>query len=122
MVLQFLAKHPGCTNADIEAAMADLSGPGEVRQVGGYLIDLVAVNEDERRIRCGTCKRNPDRLHGAIDALQRSAGRFLDAHPRFADWRIEYAAVAPDIGETLRGELQARAVVPQSLRGLTAGL
>lgn len=37
MVLQFLAKHPGCTNADIEAAMADLSGPGEVRQVGGYL-------------------------------------------------------------------------------------
>lgn len=37
MVLQLLAKHPGCTNADIEAAMADLSGPGEVRQVGGYL-------------------------------------------------------------------------------------
>ncbi len=37
MILQYLATHPGCTNADIEAAMADLSGPGEVRQVGGYL-------------------------------------------------------------------------------------
>lgn len=229
MVLQFLAKHPGCTNADIEAAMADLSGPGEVRQVGGYLkilseryrmierrlpifssprarsgryyirdnflrawlsalqrpvsavafrpvdalidqadarladveghaledlagqlyeersrlglgdfplterirgywdradveIDLVAVNEDERRIRFGTCKRNPDRLPGAIAPLQRSAGRFLDAHARFSDWRIEYVAVAPEIGEALRGELQARGVVPQSLRDLTAGL
>jgi AAA+ ATPase superfamily predicted ATPase len=37
MVLQYLARHPGCTNADIEATMVELSGPGEVRQVGGYL-------------------------------------------------------------------------------------
>lgn len=37
MVLQYLATHPGCTNAEIEAAMADISGPGEVKQVGGYL-------------------------------------------------------------------------------------
>ena len=37
MVLQYLAAHPGCTNADIEAAMANLSGPGDARQVGGYL-------------------------------------------------------------------------------------
>lgn len=37
MVLQYLAKHPGCSNANIESAMADVSGPGEVRQVGGYL-------------------------------------------------------------------------------------
>lgn len=37
MVLQFLANHPGCNNADIEAAMAQISGPGDVKQVGGYL-------------------------------------------------------------------------------------
>ncbi|MEF9673233.1 DUF234 domain-containing protein [Pseudomonas sp. PCH446] len=37
MLLQYLAQHPGCTNADIEAAMAEISGPGEVKQVGGYL-------------------------------------------------------------------------------------
>ena len=37
MVLQYLSAHPGCSNADIEAALADISGPGEVKQVGGYL-------------------------------------------------------------------------------------
>lgn len=229
MVLQFLAKHPGCSNADIEAAMADLSGPGEVRQVGGYLkilseryrmierrlpifssprarsgryyirdnflrawlsalqrpvsavafrpvdalidqaderladveghaledlagqlyaersrlglgdfplserirgywdraeveIDLVAVNEDERRLRFGTSKRNPERLPGAVDALKRSAGRFLDSHARFAGWRPEFVAIAPDIGDAVRAELQTLGVMPQSLRDLTAGL
>lgn len=229
MVLQFLAKHPGCTNADIEAAMADLSGPGEVRQVGGYLkilseryrmierrlpifspprarsgryyirdnflrawlsalqrpvsavafrpvdalieqaderladveghaledlagqlyeersrlglgdfplsqrirgywdradveIDLVAVNEDERRLRFGTCKRNPERLPGAVDALKRSAGRFLESHARFADWQTEFVAIAPDIGEAVKVELHTLGIMPQSLRDLTAGL
>ncbi|MCR9105771.1 MAG: ATP-binding protein [Gammaproteobacteria bacterium] len=37
MILQYLASHPGCSNAEIEAVMADISGPGEVKQVGGYL-------------------------------------------------------------------------------------
>lgn len=37
MVLQFIARHPGCTHADITAAAAQVSGPGEVKQVGGYL-------------------------------------------------------------------------------------
>lgn len=229
MVLQFLAKHPGCTNADIEAAMVDLSGPGEVRQVGGYLkilseryrmierrlpifspprarsgryyirdnflrawlsalqrpvsavafrpvealvaqaderladveghaledlagqlyeersrlgigdfplserirgywdraeveIDLVAVNEEEGRIRFGTCKRNPERLPGAITALKSSASRFLTAYPRFNTWRVEHVAIAPDISPEIRAELAARDAEPQSLRDLTQGL
>ena len=37
MVLQFLASHPGCNNAAIEAHLAEVSGPGEARQVGGHL-------------------------------------------------------------------------------------
>ncbi len=37
MVLQYLSTHPGCSNSDIEAALSALSGPGEARQVGGYL-------------------------------------------------------------------------------------
>lgn len=228
-VLQYLSKYPGCSNADIEAAMADLSGPGEVRQVGGYLkilseryrmierrlpifappkarsgryyirdnflrawlsalqrpvsamafrpldtlldqadarlvdvegyaledlagqlyaersrlglgdfslserirgywdradveIDLVAVNEDDRRIRFGTCKRNPERLPGAAEALRRSAARFLDTHPRFGGWRAEYVAIAPAIDPAQRAEVQSAGVMPQSLRELTEGL
>lgn len=229
MVLQFLAKHPGCTNADIEAAMAGLSGPGDARQVGGYLkilseryrmierrlpifspakarsgryyirdnflrawlsalqrpvsavafrpveglidqaderladveghaledlagqlyeersrlgistfplserirgywdraeveIDLVAVNEDERRIRFGTCKRNPERLPESVDGLMRSADRFLGVQPRFKGWRIEYVAIAPSIDAATQAALAAREVVPESLADLTAGL
>lgn len=229
MVLQYLASHPGCSNADIEAAMANLSGPGEARQVGGYLkilseryrmierrlpifspakarsgryyirdnflrawlsalqrpvsavafrpvdgliaqaderladveghaledlagqlyeersrrgigdfplserirgywdradveIDLVAVNEDERRIRFGTCKRNPERLPESVDGLLRSAARFLGAHPRFKAWRAEYVAIAPTIGDTVKTALAARDVVGEGLGDLTAGL
>lgn len=37
MVLQYLSSHPGCTNADIESAIAKVCAPGDVKQVGGYL-------------------------------------------------------------------------------------
>ena len=82
----------------------------------------MAVNEEEQRIRFGTCKRNPDRLPGTVDSLVRSAGRFLDAHGRFAGWRIDYVAIAPDIDPALRVELSARGVIPQSLGDLLVGL
>ena len=229
MVLQFLAKHPGCTNADIEAAMAELSGPGDARQVGGYLkilseryrmierrlpifapakarsgryyirdnflrawlsalrrpvsavafrpvegliaqadeklaevegyaledlagqlyeersrlgigtyplserihgywdrsdveIDLVAVNEDERRIRFGSCKRNPDRLPASIDGLKACATRFLAAHRRFNNWSVEYVGIAPTIGSDIRAALAQHDVRAESLADLVEGL
>jgi uncharacterized protein len=229
MVLQYLARHPGCSNADIEAAMANLSGPGEARQVGGYLkilteryamierrlpifaptkarsgryyirdnflrawlsalqrpvaaiafrptdslieqaderlaeieghaledlagqlyaersrlglgdfplserirgywdradveIDLVAVNEDEQRIRFGTCKRNPERLMESITPLQRSAERFLKSHPRFNGWRIDYVAIAPLIPTSIRQQLEICSIRAQSLPDLMTGL
>ena len=229
MVLQYLAKHPGCNNADIEAAMANVSGPGEARQVGGYLkilteryrmierrlpifapakarsgryyirdnflrawlsalqrpvsavafrpeeglinqaderlidvegfaledlagqlyaersrlgigdfplserirgywdradveIDLVAVNEDDQRIRFGTCKRNAEKLANSVEPLKRSAERFLVAHPRFQNWKAEYVAIAPIIGRTVRDELKAQGVPAEDLSDLVAGL
>ena len=229
MVLQYLAAHPGCTNADIEAAMATLSGPGDARQVGGYLkilveryrmierrlpifaqprarsgryyirdnflrawlhalqrpvssvafrpmqdliaqaderlqeseghaledlaaqlyeersrlgvgdfrlsqrihgywdrgdveIDLVAVDEDRRRLRLGTCKRNPARLPAAIHALRSHGERFLAAHPRFEGWAIEHVAIAPEIPAAIRDELEALQALPQDLVDLTKEL
>jgi AAA+ ATPase superfamily predicted ATPase len=229
MILQYLASHPGCSNADIEAAMKEIAGPGEVKQVGGYLkilsqryrmverrlpvfakpnarsgryyirdnflrswlsalqrpvsavafrplpllveqanqrlmevegfaledlagqlyeersrlgigdfalsqrvvgywdradveIDLVAISEDEERIRFGSCKRNGNRLPGSIDALKQSAERFLTIHKRFRNWRIEYVGVAPEIGEELGSALVEQGVIPESLSTLTRGL
>lgn len=229
MILQYLASHPGCTNADMESAMASLSGPGEVRQVGGHLkvlteryamierrlpvfapprarsgryyirdnflrawlsalqrpvsaaafrpvdllleqadrrladmeghaledlagqlyeersrlgrgdfplserirgywdradveIDLVAISEETRRIRFGTCKRNPERLPAAVDTLSANAARFLALHGRFADWRVELVAISPQIDDRTRALLERRDVVPQSLADLVDGL
>lgn len=229
MVLQYLASHPGCTNADMEAAIAQVSGPGEVKQVGGYLkilseryrmierrlpifaperarsgryyirdnflrawlsalqrpvsaaafrpldasiaqaderlaeiegyalealagqlyeersrrgigdfplstriqgywdrgdveIDLVAVCEDERRIRFGSAKRNPGKLLGSVDRLRECAGRFLNTHRAFSDWEVEYVAIAPRIDGSLSARLKAEGVIAQSLPDLIAGL
>jgi hypothetical protein len=229
MVLQHLAKHPGCTNAEIEAAMGDVSGPGEARQVGGYLkilserygmierrlpilspakarsgryyitdnflrawlsalrrpvsavafrpvdgliqqaderlaevegaaledlagqlyeersrrglgdfplseringywdradveIDLVAINEEERRIRFGTCKRNADRLIGSVDGLIYSTDRFLKSHPRFKGWKTEFVGIAPHIDSEVAAKLLSRNLIPESLAEMIKGL
>lgn len=229
MVLQYLAAHPGCSNADIAAAMAELSGPGDERQVGGYLkilaeryrmierrlpilarpnarsgryyirdnflrawlhalqrpvssvafrpmpeligqaderlqeseghaledlaaqlyeersrrslgdfhlsqrihgywdrgnveIDLVAVDEDNRRLRLGTCKRNPARLPAAIHELRRHGERFITAHRRFEGWNIEHVGISPQIPAAVRAELAGLGAIAQDLVDLTAGL
>ncbi len=229
MVLQYLARHPGCTNADIEAAMSSVSDPGEVRQVGGYLkilseryrmierrlpifsppkarsgryyirdnflrawlsalqrpvsaiafrpletlisqaderladveghaledlagqvyeersrrgigdfalterirgywdrgdveIDLVAVGEEHRRLRFGTCKRSAERLAADVVALKQNANRFITAHRRFEGWRIDFVAIAPAIPAEARRVLEGLDVIPQSLSDLTREL
>jgi AAA+ ATPase superfamily predicted ATPase len=229
MVLQYLSRHPGCTNADIEQALASASGPGDAKQIGGHLkvlseryrmierrlpilsptkarrgryyirdnflsawlsalqrpvsamafrpvemliaqanrqledveghalenlvgqlyeersrrslgdfpvserirgywdrsdveIDLVAINEDEQRVRFATCKRNPDKLMGSITSLKRASERFLDAYPRFRSWRHEWIAVAPEILPDTRQLLEQQGMIAESLTDLTKDL
>ena len=228
-VLQFLARRPGSTNSDMEAALGEVSGPGELKQVSGYLkhlsekygmverrlpilapararsgryyirdnflrawlsalqkpvsaaafrplatsiaqadlllteveghaledlaaqlyeersrrglgdfplsariqgywdrsdveIDLVALCEEERRIRFASCKRNPEKLGISIQALKLNAARFLQQHGRYAGWRVEFAAIAPQIDSGTRNALAGAGVSAQSLADLTAGL
>lgn len=229
MVLQYLAAHPGCNNAEIEAAVANVSGPGDAKQVGGYLkvlsqryrmierrlpifarskarsgryyirdnflrawlsalqrpvsaiafrpmetliqqaeqqlavveghtledlagqlyeersrlgvgdfplserilgywdranveIDLVAISEDEQRIRFGSCKRNPEKLLGSVTSLREGAERFLSLHAKFGSWQREYVAIAPTIPDHVRNALRDKGVIPQSLADLIEGL
>lgn len=97
-------------------------------QINGYWdrgdveIDFVAVNETERRLRLGSCKRNAQKLAGSIQALNRSAERFLKTYSRFADWRIEYVAIAPRISAAERAQLEGMIVIPQSVGDLIADL
>jgi len=89
---------------------------------GDVEIDLVAVNEEEQRLRLGTCKRNPQKLVGSVEALGHGAQRLLRAYPRFAHWRVEYVAIAPLIAEAERERLKEMDVIPQSLGDLIADL
>lgn len=229
MVLQYLARNPGSTNADIEAAIAQVSRMGEAKQVGGYLkilteryrmverklpifapakarsgryylrdnflrawlaalqrpvastafrpeeeliaqaderlatvegfglevlagqlyeersrlglgdfplserirgywdrgdveIDLVAMDEGGRRIRFGTCRRDPDKLMSSLHGLQAGAKAFLAAHGKFHEWKVEYVAIAPEIDSGMRGKLASAGVLAEDISDLTRGM
>jgi uncharacterized protein len=85
-------------------------------------IDLVAVNDDERVVRFGTIKRNPDRLPIAVNTLAGHVDRFMALHPRYRDWRCERVAIAPRIERPLRRSLEEQGVIPQDLTDLIQGL
>jgi AAA+ ATPase superfamily predicted ATPase len=96
------------------------------RRIDGYWdrgdteIDLVALHEESRIIRFGSCKRNHAKLLSDIPNLKRHAKRFLDAHPKLGDWQAQYVAIAPEIPRELVGSIQEAGVIPQDLRLLTA--
>jgi hypothetical protein len=88
----------------------------------GVEIDLVAVSETTRRIRFGTCKRNPAKLIGSLPALRAGAAAFLLHHVEFADWQVEYCAIAPQIAPELQARLQEANIIAQPLETLLASL
>jgi AAA+ ATPase superfamily predicted ATPase len=85
-------------------------------------IDLVALDEEDERVRFGSCKRNGERLVGSIAGLREHAERFASAHPRLRDWKRELVAIAPEISPEDRTTLEAEGILPQSLDDLTRDL
>ena len=85
-------------------------------------IDLVAVNENEKRIRFGSCKRSPSKLIADVNNFKGHVERFLDALPRYRDWRIDLVAVAPRLDGDERSILLQYDVLPQDLNDLTRDL
>lgn len=84
----------------------------------GVEIDLVAVSESLRRIRFGTCKRNPAKLMNSLPALRAGAAAFLAQHTQYAEWQVEFCAIAPQIPPNIQAELQAAGVIAQPLQSL----
>lgn len=89
---------------------------------GGVEIDLVALDEPGRRIRFGTCRRNPEKLAASLTGLQAGAETFLNAHGRLRGWQTEFVAIAPSIPNEIRSQLQNSDVLPQDLKDLTEGI
>ena len=84
-------------------------------------IDLVAINEPERRIRFGSCKRSADRLVADLPVLDGHVTRFLAAHRQYAEWQIEKVSIAPTIAADIRARLHAAGHLAQDLADLTTG-
>jgi uncharacterized protein len=85
-------------------------------------IDLVAVNEEDRVIRFGSCKRAAEKLLMDVNNLQKHAASFLESRPEFADWKQEYTMVAPLLSLTQRKALEHYGIIPQDLKQLLKGL
>lgn len=85
-------------------------------------IDLVALNGGEKRVRFGSCKRNPDRLLADVPVLDGHVRRFMAEHPQLEGWRVEKISFAPAYSEELRAKLVAAGHLTQDLNDLTAPL
>jgi AAA+ ATPase superfamily predicted ATPase len=89
---------------------------------GDTEIDLVALNENERRVRFGSCKRSADRLVAGMPVFDGHVQRFLDANPQLASWRTEKVGIAPTVSSTIRAKLAGAGHLAQDLDDLTAEL
>jgi AAA+ ATPase superfamily predicted ATPase len=85
-------------------------------------IDLVAVDEEGRRLRLGSCKRSAPRLISDLRRFDGHVARFVQALPRYAGWAVEKVAVAPTLSPAQRAACLDLGYIPQDLGDLTAGL
>lgn len=80
------------------------------RRGGEIEIDLIARNEETRRVRFGSCKRNP-REHDddSLASFRRHVKRFLrtDEGRRFSDWDQEWALYSPRFSPDQRDRLES---------------
>lgn len=88
----------------------------------GVEIDLVAVDERNRAIRFGTCKRSPKKLLSDAPNFLGHVDRFLSAWPQYQSWKVDYVGVAPELDLEQRAVLRRFDLLGQDLNDLTAGL
>jgi uncharacterized protein len=89
---------------------------------GNTEIDLVALNETDRVIRFGSCKRSVDKLAPDVSTFDGHVERFLDQFSAYRSWRIERVSMAPSIPAEIRGYLESQGRIVQDLADLTQGL
>lgn len=89
---------------------------------GDTEIDLVALNEKDRIVRLGTCKRAAERLAPDFVRFDDHVARFLGRSGRVREWRVEKVAIAPRHSLQTRRSAEDSGYVPQDLEDLTEGL
>jgi AAA+ ATPase superfamily predicted ATPase len=89
---------------------------------GDTEIDLVAVNEQDKVIRFGSCKRSPKRLLSDVNNFKEHVGRFLDSMQKYRGWKTEYVGISTSLDKDQRAVLVRHEVIPQDLADLTSNL
>lgn len=85
-------------------------------------IDLVALNEEDRVVRLGTCKRSAERLAPDLTAFDDHVARFLQAAKRTREWKVEKVAIATRHSPDTRQAAQRAGYLAQDLDDLSSGL
>jgi uncharacterized protein len=85
-------------------------------------IDLVAINEEAKTIRFGSCKRSPDKLLSDINNFKEHVERFITAMPKYQHWDQQHVGIAPILNAEERTILIRLGLIPQDLNDLTQGL
>jgi hypothetical protein len=89
---------------------------------GDTEIDLVALNEEDRIVRLGSCKRAADRLAPDYNRFDAHVARFLERADRVRGWRVEKVAIATRHSPQTREAAGRAGYLPQDLDDLTSGL
>ena len=85
-------------------------------------LDLVALDDDNQRLRLGTCKRSAGKLVASLAPTDGHIERFQEAFPKLASWTVEKVALAPTLDAAQRRDIEERGYIPQDLNDLLQGL
>jgi AAA+ ATPase superfamily predicted ATPase len=88
----------------------------------GTEIDLVALNNDEKIVRLGSCKRDAHRLVADLPRFDGHIARFKEIKKDRQDWRFEKVAIAPILDPGLRKVIKDAGYIPQDLPDLVREL
>lgn len=111
-----------------ERSRKGLEGFSLTHRVQGYWdrgdteIDLVALNEQDRIVRVGTCKRAAERLAFDLPRFDGHVERFLASSKRFRSWRVEKVAIATRHSAATRSTAARLGYLAQDLGDLIADL
>ncbi|MCC6855561.1 MAG: hypothetical protein IT189_05800 [Microbacteriaceae bacterium] len=89
---------------------------------GDTELDLVALNEDDRIVRLGTCKRAAERLAPDYARFDEHVARFLGRSSAVSDWRVEKVAIATRHSPETRRAAERAGYIPQDIDDLIRGL
>jgi hypothetical protein len=89
---------------------------------GDTELDLVALNEDDRIVRLGTCKRAAERLAPDYARFDEHVTRFLGRVSAVSGWRVEKVAIATQHSLESRRAAERAGYIPQDIEELTRGL